>query len=699
MYKMKTKIFTLIALLLVSVGVTAQIDRSKQPKPGPAPKISLEVPGEFELPNGLKVLVVENHKLPRVSYSLTIDNKPMLEGDISGVSGLLGSMLGNGTITISKDDFNEEIDFLGASMSFGSGRGYASALSKYSERIMELMADAIINPLLTEEEFQKEKDKAIEGIKSNKKSVDAVAGRVGNALAYGTHHPYGEYITEESVGKVTLDNVNAFYQKYVRPTTAYLVIVGDVDFMTVERQVRKYFGVWENNMDILTSVPEAMPNVNYAQINFVDMPNAVQSNISLTNNVDLKMSDSDYHAVLIANKILGGGFNSYLNMNLREEHGYTYGARSSVGSDKYVSRFRAGASVRNAVTDSAVVQTLKEIKRIKTEPVTPEALANAKAKYVGDFVLALESPQTIARYALNIELNDLPKDFYTTYLQKINAVTAEDVNRVANTYFKPENSRIVVVGKGSEVLENLEKVTYEGKKVPVKFFDPYANEVERPVFSKPLPEGLTAETVIKKYINAIGGEDNLKNVNSTLMNAVVTIPGAPFKPQAVIKQMSPNKFSMELVAEGMGTLMKQNFDGENGYMEQQGRKVPMDDAAVSSRKSTKGLFEEMFMESSSLQLESKTTIDGSDVYKINVTKDGKTSSRYYDVDSGYLLRTEETTEAQGQSVSTVTDYSNYTNVNGVMLPYTMKITTGPQSFVFETTEAKINEGVTSEDFN
>jgi len=696
---MKTKIFTLITLLLVSVGVNAQIDRSKQPKPGPAPKISLEVPGEFELPNGLKVLVVENHKLPRVSFSLTIDNKPMLEGDISGVSGLLGSMLGNGTTTIPKDEFNEEIDFLGANMSFGSGRGFASSLSKYSERIMELMADAIINPLLTEEEFQKEKDKAIEGIKSNKKSVDAVAGRVGSALAYGTHHPYGEFVTEESVGKVTLDNVNAFYQKYVRPSTAYLVIVGDVDFMTVERQVRKYFGTWENNMDIVTSVPEAMPNVNYAQINFVDMPNAVQSNISLTNNVDLKMNDVDYHAVLIANKILGGGFNSYLNMNLREEHGYTYGARSSVGADKYVSRFRAGASVRNAVTDSAVVQTLKEIKRIKTEPVTPEALANAKAKYVGDFVLALENPQTIARYALNIELNDLPKDFYTTYLQKINAVTAEDVNRVANTYFKIENARIIVVGKGSEVLENLEKVTFEGKKVPVKYYDPYAKEVEKPVFSKPLPEGLTAENVIQKYIKAIGGEDNLKKVNSTLINAEVTIPGAPFKPQAIIKQMSPNKFSMELVAEGMGTLMKQNFDGENGYMEQQGRKIPMDDADLTSRKSTKGLFEEVFMDSSTLQLESKTTIDGTDVYKINVTKDGKASSRYYDVENGYLVRTDETREAEGQSVNTVTDYSNYTNVNGVMMPYTMKVTTGPQSFIFETTEVKINEGVTAEDFN
>ena len=698
MYKMKTKIFTLIALFLVSVGVNAQIDRSKQPKPGPAPKISLEVPGEFELPNGLKVLVVENHKLPRVSYSLTIDNKPMLEGDIAGVSGLLGSMLGNGTTNIPKDAFNEEIDFLGARMSFSYRGGFASSLSKYSDRILELMADAAIHPLLTEEEFQKEKDKSIEGIKSNKKSVDAVARRAGSALAYGTHHPYGEFVTEESVSKVTLDNVNAFYQKYFSPTNAYLVVVGDVDFMTVERQIRKHFGAWESNMEIISNIPEAMPNVNYAQINFIDMPNAVQSNISLTNNVNLKMSDADYHSVLIANKILGGGFNSYLNMNLREEHGYTYGARSNVGSDKYVARFTAGASVRNAVTDSAVVQTLKEIKRIKTEPVTAKALANAKAKYVGDFVLALENPQTIARYALNIKLNDLPKDFYTTYLQKINAVTAEDVSRVANTYFKPENSRIVVVGKGSEILENLEKVTFNGKKVPVKYFDPYANEVEKPVYAKPIPDGMTAKTVIDNYIKAVGGKDKVAAINTVLTLADVTIEGAPYAPKAIIKAMAPNKISTEMTIEGMGTVMKEKYDGASGYKEQQGMKIPMTEKELGDKKAKKGLFPELYLEESMIALESVSTIEGTDAYKIKVTKGDEVSYSYYNVETGLLMRAEKTVEAQGQTINTTRDLSDYKAVGGVLFPHNMKIIAGPQVLIFKTTEITLNEGVTDADF-
>lgn len=692
---MKTKISILITLFLLSVGITAQIDRTKQPQPGPAPKITLEVPGEFVLDNGMKVLVVENHKLPRVSYNLNIDNAPITEGDKAGVSSLLGSMLGNGTTTIAKDAFNEEIDFLGASLNFGSQNASASSLSKYSERMLELMSDAAINPLLTEEEFQKEKDKLIVGLKTQEKSVDAVAGRVGGALSYGTKHPYGEFVAEETVNNVTLENVNAFYQKYFNPNNAYLVIVGDVDFNTIKEQVKTHFGKWTKSIEVVTNVPTANPNAQYSQINFVDMPNAVQSNISLTNNVNLKMSDADYHSVLIANKILGGGFNSYLNMNLREEHGYTYGARSGVGADKYISRFTAGASVRNMVTDSAVVQTLKEINRIKKEDVTDEALANAKAKYVGDFVLALERPQTIARYALNIKLNDLPEDFYATYLEKINAVTKEDVKRVANTYFKAENARVIVVGKGSDVISNLEKTG-----IPIKYFDKYANPVEKPEFTKPIPEGITAQSVIDNYITAIGGKDNAMTVKTIHSSADVTIEGAPFAPKAEIKQMVPNKESMEMSIEGMGVIMKQKFNGETGYIEQQGQKMPSEGKMLDLQKAKITLFPELYYDDTfKVTLESLTTIDGNDVYKVKVEKDGEASFKYYNVETGFLTREEKTVTVGDKETASVVDYSKYSPVKGVQFPYYQIIKSGPQTIIFNVTNVLVNEGVTDEDFN
>ena len=687
---MKTKLYILIAVFFMSLGVNAQIDRSQQPKPGPAPVISLEKPQEFELKNGLKVLVVENHKLPRVSFNLAFDRDPVLEGEKAGVTSLLGAMLANGTTTISKDDFNEEIDFLGARLSFGFNGGSANSLTKYSNRMLELLADAAMNPLLTEEEFQKEKEKLIEGIKSDAKSVDAIAGRAGGALAYGKHHPYGEFVTEESVEAVTLADVKAYLKNYFTPNNTYLVIIGDVNTKSVVKLAKKYFKNWEKAVTTPNEIVEPNANPEALEINFVDMPNAVQSNISLTSTVKLKMSDPDYHAVLIANKILGGGFNSYLNMNLREEHGYTYGARSSVGTDKYISRFRAGAAVRNAVTDSAVVQTIKEIKRFQAEPVEADALSNAKAKYVGDFVLALERPSTIAQYAINTKINELPEDFYATYLEKINAVSIEDVNRVANLYFTADNARIIIVGKGSEVIENLEKTG-----IPINYFDTFANPVEKPEFTKPIPAGVTAATVLDNYITAIGGLEAVNAVSSVMISANVTIEGMPFEPTAVMKTMAPNMSSMEMSIEGMGTVMKQKFDGAEGYAEQQGMQQPMSDDELAEKADEKGLFPETYLDANTLTLVSLSAIDGVDVYKIKVKED---SYRYYDATTGLLVRTEKSEEAQGQKITSVQDKSDYREVNGVLFPYLQKITAGPQVIEMNASEIVVNEGVSAEDF-
>ena len=689
---MKTKFYTILAFLFVTVSITAQIDRSQQPKPGPAPKISLEKPTEYELKNGLKILIVENHKLPRVSYNLTIDRDPIIEGDKAGVTSLLGSMLGNGTTNISKDDFNEEVDFLGARLNFGFSGGFASSLTKYSDRILQLLADAAMNPLLTSEEFGKEKDKLLEGLKSQAKSVDAVAGRVGGALSYGAEHPYGEFVTEETVNSVSFNDIQSYFTKYFGPNDAYLVVIGDVNTKKVYKRIKKYFGKWKKASDISSFVPEANQNVEALEINFVDMPNAVQSNISITSNVKLKMSDPDYHAVLIANKIFGGGFNSYLNMNLREANGWTYGARSSVGTDKYISRFSAGAAVRNAVTDSAIVETIKEIKRFQSEPVEASALANAKAKYVGDFVLALERPSTIAQYAISTKINELPEDFYATYLEKINAVSIEDVQRVANKYFTADNARFIVVGKGSEVVANLEKLG-----IPIKYFDKYANPTEKPEFSKPIPEGVTASSVMASYIEAIGGNAAVESVQTMLFNAEVTIEGAPFKPTAVIKSMAPNKSSMEMSIAGMGTIMKQKFDGTTGYAEQQGMKQPMSEEDVAEQASQKGLFPEAHYTADEIELMSLSDLDGTDVYKIKV-KGVSESFRYYDANSGLLLREEATEEAQGQSVTTITVHSDYRAVDGVMIPFGRKITAGPQVFGFNASEVVVNSGVTEADF-
>lgn len=691
---MKNRIILLITTMLISFSVSAQLDRSIQPVGGPTPKIKLDKPKEFKLKNGIKVLVVENHKLPRVSYSLRIDGTPILEGEKAGVLSILGQMLGNGTTSIEKDVFNEEIDYLGANVSIGFRSSFASSLTKHNDRILELMADAIINPLLTVEEFDKTKEQLIESLKADEKSIDAIGSRVGNALSYGKNHVYGEFITEETLNKISYEDVIDFHKKYTYPNSAYIVVIGDVNYKEVKKSITEKFSVWKKAKKVENDVPVLTPNVGLTEVNFIDLPSATQSSIGVTNNVELKMNDEDYFTALITNNILGGGGEGYLFKNLREDKGYTYGAYSSLGSSRYgVARFSAGAKVRNMVTDSAVTEIVNEIVRIRTELVDAELLKNAKAKYVGNFIMRLERPQTIANYALNIKLNDLPEDFYETYLEKINAVTAEDVKRVANKYFKIANTRIIVVGKGSDVVENLEKVGF-----PINYFDKYANAVAKPVFNKAIPEGMTALDVVDNYIKSIGGKDMLLNVNTLVSNMDVTIPGAPFKPMAISKQMMPNKISFEMKANMGGqtmSLMKRNFSGEKGYMEQQGQKMLMSEEEIMEAKNVEGIFEELYYSDDQTELLSINSIDGEDVYKIKVVKNEKTSYRYYAVESGYLISIEE--EDENKNISS-TKYGDYRSVNGIMMPYFMQVNAGGQNLEFNTTEVMVNTELKDSDF-
>ena len=691
MKKMK-KIILIITALIFTLNINAQLDRSVMPTGGPSPKIKLDKPKEFKLKNGIKVLVVENHKLPRVNYSLRFDRKPIVEGEKAGVISLLGSMLGNGTTSISKDEFNEEVDFLGASVNVGFGSGFAFTLTKNNERVLDLFSDAVINPLLTEEEFEKEKEKLIEGLKSQKKDIDAISGRVGDALSYGKNHAYGEFITEQTIDNISFQDILDYHAKYFIPNNVYIVVIGDVNYKNVKSLISEKFGTWKKGKNIDDPEPVLTENVALTEINFVDLPTATQSAIQVTNNVDLKMTDEDYFAALMANDILGGGGEGYLFKNLREDKGYTYGAYSGIGSNRYgVSKFRAGAKVRNMVTDSAVSEIVKEISRIRLEKVDSELLKNAKAKYVGSFIRNAENPQTIAGYALNIRLNNLPDDYYESYLENINSVSEADVKKAANKHFKIANTRIVVVGKGSDVVANLEEVGF-----PINYYDQYANPIAKPIFNKAIPEGLTAVDVINNYISAVGGKSNLESVNTVVMKADVTIPGAPFAPQATMRQKLPNKSSFVIEVNMQGqkmTLSKTTFDGERGYSEMQGQRVEFDEKQLDENKKIKGIFEELYFKPEELELVSINSVNYQDAYKVKVTVDGKESHRYYSVESGLLLSKEDTDD--NNNVVT-TNYGDYQSVQNVMFPFYMELPA--QKLEFKTSSIEINKEIKDSSF-
>lgn len=684
-------LFTVLSLFMVAAH--AQIDRSKQPKPGPAPEINLKEPATFALNNGLKVLVVENHKLPRVRIQLTIDNPPVLEGDKAGVSSLTGSMLGKGSKNIPKDDFYEEVDFLGATISIGNQSAFASSLSKYFPRVLELLADAALNPDFKQEEFEKEKDLLLTGLKSEEKDVSAIANRVEASLAYGKNHPYGEITSQETVNNVTLMDVEHFYRSYFVPANAYLVVIGDVEFENVKELVTKFFTPWSKAVPPSFTYSDPT-DAQYTQINVVDVPNAVQSEVTVENITNLKMKDADYLDALVANRILGGGSQARLFKNLREDKGYTYGSYSGIRDNKYSPmRFNAYAQVRNSVTDSAVVQILEEIDRITSEPVSEEELKNAKAKYAGSFVMALERPETVANYALNIETEGLPKDFYKTYLERLDAVTVEDVQKAAKKYFSTSNARVVVTGKGSDIIENLEKVSFKGKTVPVLFYDKYANKTEKPDYSAAIPEGMDANTILEKYIEAIGGKAKLDGVESYSMVAEAEMQG--MKLELEMKKTTKDQFMQDVKVMG-NSMSKQVLDGDSGYAVVQGQRKDLTPEEIEKVKEESSAFPELnYLAAGNVTLEGVEQVGDSNAYKLKIS-DSK--SAFYDMETGLKVQEVTTQEVQGQQMTSTLGYGDYQEVSGIKFPFKIMQTVGPQSFEFMVKEIKVNEGVDASDF-
>ena len=678
-----------ISILLTLFLVTGimQAQNRPQPKPGASPMVQIKKPQSFVLKNGLKVMVVENHKLPRVSFNLTLDNPPFAEGNKKGVDDLTSSLVGNGSQKTPKDVFNEEIDFLGANINFSSQGASASALSKYSGRVLELLAEGALFPLFTQEEFDKDKAKMIEGLKANEKSVAAISSRVVDVLAFGKNHPSGEYVSEETLKNVTLADVQNNYATRFVPENAYLVIIGDVKFKETKAAVEKLFGAWEKKT-ITKENYTANPNVDKLQINVVDVPNAVQSEISLVNTLNLKMNDPDFFPAVIANQILGGDFNSYLNMNLREKHAWTYGARSEIGSGKYVTKFVANSAVRNAVTDSAVVEFIKEIKKIRTEKVDAEVLKNVKAGYIGRFVMQVQKPQAVARYALNIETEQLPADFYEKYIQTINAVTPDDILRVANKYFLLDNTRIVIVGKASEITPGLEKL-----KLPLFFFDKYGNPVEKPVTKKEIPAGVTAKSVLENYIKAIGGDKAVATVKTIAMTGSTTIPQAPSPLSFTSKIDNKGKMMVEL-AMGAMSLMKQVINEKGAYAIQQGQRRDFTGKDLDAMKASATTFvETTLLKKADITLSGIETINGKDAYGI---KDGKTTY-FYDTTTGLKVAESKVLEQGGQSMTQTTNYGDYRDVKGVKVPFNIIQNVGFELDI-KMSDIKINEGVTDADF-
>lgn len=661
--------------------------RSQAPSPAPAKSIELGKAATFDLANGLKVIVVENHKLPRVSYQLSLKTNAILEGDQAGYSSIAGDLLSTGTKTRSKADIDEAIDYIGGRFSTNAFSMYASSLTKHSDALLDVVSDVLYNPAFKQEEFDKIKKQNESGIADATTNPQRISSTVASAVNYGKNHPYGEVVTQASLDKITLQKCKEFYNSYYKPNNAYLVIVGDITPAAAKMQAEKYFGAWKKG-----EVPNPTFNKVMApserKVAVANKDGAVQSVIRVTYPIDLKPGDDDEIAASVMNSILGGGvFSGRLMQNLREDKAYTYGARSSLRSDSEVGVFTASASVRNEVTDSSVHEFLYELERLRDEPVDQADLDLTLSSMTGSFARSLESPQTIARFARNTIKYGLPDDYYSKYLQKLNAVTVADVQRVAKKYLRPDNANIVVVGSADDIAPSLKKFDANGV---IDFYDAFGNKVERKM--TPVNLGVSGEQIVKDYVKALGG-DKLKSVKNMYTKYSMNAMGQSITTE--MYQSAPNKMAMITSMAG-NVMSEQKYDGMKGYVGGMGgSQIITEGESLDDLKSQAKMFPalEMLEKGYKIDIKGEETINDMEMYKLQVTDDkGEKSIQYYGKADKLLHKISVNKEGQqGQMMQIETVLDDYKSVDGIMVPYLMSITgAAPFPMDMKVEEVKIN---------
>lgn len=677
-----------------TTGSAAGDFRSSAPAPGPAPKIELGDYDQFQLDNGLKVIVVENHKLPRVSFQVFVDAPEVHEGDLAGFIEMAGSLLSKGTKTRTKAQIDEAVDFMGASLNSSGSGMFGSCLTKHTEGLLEVMADVLMNPVFPADEFDKLRKQTLSGLAMSKNDPNAIAGNVENVLNFGKNHPYGNIQTEGSTDKITVDVCKAYYQTYFRPNISYLVVVGDITPEQAKSMANKYFGGWEKRaVQELSYETPKMPSE--ARVAFVDKPGAVQSVIHVTYPLDLKPGSSDAIKASVMNTALGGYFGSRLMSNLRENKAYTYGARSSLNTDPLVGSFRALASVRNEVTDSSMTQFLLEMNRLRTEKLPEAELEMVKNYMAGGFARSLESPQTVARFALNTVRFNLPEDYYATYLEKLEAVTADDLLAMAQKYLHPDKAFLLVVGNKPAVAEKLLPFDKDGR---IEFYDTFGDPL--PDEGMELPQGLTADQVIEDYITAIGGKDAAMKVQSIQTTMSAESPMGNLEIVTLVQR--PNNYLTTFGVNG-NVMQKMVFNGSKGEMEAMGQKVPMDEETQTGMKEDAVPFLEMHYAERGFKavLVGIEMVEGKKAYRIDVeSPSGRKKTQYFLTENSLKLRETEEQEGQGQTVTVVTDFDNYKKVEGVMIPHQLTLNgVMPIPLKMTVTAVEINGTVDPATFN
>lgn len=498
-----------------------EIFRSQAPAPLPPRPISIPTPRETTLRNGLSIVVVEDTRLPLVSYRLAFPVGGAFDPPgLPGLTDLLAGLLPEGTKSRSSKEIAEEVARMGASLSAGATSDYtlvgASALSQFNDSILGLMAEVILEPSFPENEVELAKQNTKESLRQQRAQPSFLASEMVSRVMFGDH-PYSIVApTPESIDRCTRDDFVNFHRSRLVPNNAFFIVAGDVRYDEVVSRIESLFSTWESGEKVEANFP-APPVRTKRTAYLVDRPGSAQSNIVIANS-GITRTSPDYFPMMLMHTVLGATASSRLFMNLREDKGYTYGAYTNLDARRTAGTFRATAEVRTPVTGDSLKEFFYELERIGNEPVSDKEIADAKSYLTGVFPIRLETQEGLADQLVQIKMLNLPNDYLQTYRERIQAVTVKDIQHVAEKYVKPDEAALIVVGDGARVMEqmkpysgDIEVYNTAGKRKSTEASGPtdpagaWSIEIDTPL-GQSIPATLTIERAGSGYTAVVHSE-------------------------------------------------------------------------------------------------------------------------------------------------------------------------------------------------
>src|SRR5258705_7640605 len=471
--------------------MSAQSDFLKQ-QPATLAARPIKLPTAYEtiLPNGLAVIVVEDSRLPLISYRLAFRTGDAHDpGQLPGLMDMLTGLLTEGTESRTSREIADEVARLGATLQAGANSDYttvgASSLTIFGEQVLELLADVALRPVFPQGEVELAKQNTKESLKQQRAQPSFLAGEMVARVMFGDHPYHVTAPTPESIDATTRERLVEFHRATFVPNNAVLFVAGDVQQHSILQQVENLFGGWQPGSVAGDDFP-APPVRASRKAYIVDRPGSSQANIVIANH-GVTRTSPDYFPLLVMHTVLGANASSRLFMNLREEKGYTYGAYSSLDARRTAGTFRETAEVRTPVTGDSLREFLYELNRIRSEPVSDKEIADAKSYLAGVFPLRLETQEGLIDQLVQIKMFGLPQDYLEIYRNEIQAVTIEQVQRVAKKYVKPDQAAIIIVGDGAQLLEQVRPYADD-----IEFFNTAGKRKDQPAPASYSPEAAAA---------------------------------------------------------------------------------------------------------------------------------------------------------------------------------------------------------------